>query len=74
MAYDVITGNIVDADCFSYQEHWFIDSIYGPRSSDSLWDLVDIEDDDFRAYFEKILLDNPEKYDCEEVDEEDDEE
>ena len=69
-AYDVITGNVVDPDCFSHCEAWFIDSIYGLRSSDSPWDLVDLEDDYFRAYFKGILLDNPDKYDCEEVDEE----
>lgn len=72
-AYDVIKGGVVDPDCFCYQEDWFIDSIYGLRSSDSPWDLVDLEDNGFMAYFEKLLLDNPEKYDCEEVDEESEE-
>ena len=75
-AYEVITGNVVDADCFNYQENWFIDSMWGLRSSDSPWDLVGIDGYDFKTYFEGLLLDDPEKYDCEEVDEEeeDDEE
>lgn len=72
-AYDVITGNVIDWDCFCYQEDWFIESIWGLKSSDSPWDLVDFDDPDFRDYFEDILLDNPEKYDCEEVDSEDEE-
>lgn len=69
-AYDVITGNVIDWDCFCYQEDWFIESIWGLKSSDSPWDLVDFDNPDFRAYFEDILLDYPEKYDCEEVDNE----
>ena len=73
-AYDVITGNVIDSDCFCYQEDWFIESIWGLRSSNSAWDLVSFEDEGFRAYFEELLLDNPEKYDCEEVEEEDEEE
>lgn len=73
-AYEVITGNVVDYDCFCYQEEWFIDSMWGLRSSDSPWDLVGIDSYDFKAYFEGLLLDDPEKYDCEEVDEEGDEE
>lgn len=75
-AYDVIKGGVVDSDCFSWCEAWFIDSIYGLRSSDSPWDLVDLEDEGFSRYFEEILLKDPEKYDCEEVEEEegDDEE
>lgn len=73
-AYEVITGNVVDFDCFCYQEDWFIDSMWGLRSSDSPWDLVDIGDYEFKAYFEGLLLDDPEKYDCEEVDEGDDSE
>lgn len=73
-AYDVITGNVVDPDCFSHCEAWFIDSVWGLRSSDSPWDLVDLEDDGFRAYFGGLLLDDPEKYDCEEVDEEEEDE
>ena len=70
---DVIKGGVVDPDCFSCWEAWFIDSIYGLRSSDSPWDLVDLEDDCFRGYFEEVLLKDPEKYDCEEVDEEEEE-
>lgn len=75
-AYEVITGNVVDPDGFCYQEDWFIDSIYGLRSIDSPWDLVDLEDEVFIRYFEEVLLKDPEKYDCEEVYEEegDDEE
>ena len=73
-AYEVIKGGVVDPDCFSWCEAWFIESVWGLRSSDSPWDLVDLEDDCFRAYFKGILLDNPDKYDCEEVDEEDEEE
>ena len=69
-AYDVITGNVVDTHCFSHCEAWFIDSIYGLLSSDSPWDLVDLKDDGFRDYFGEILLNDPDKYDCEEVDEE----
>lgn len=72
-AYDVITGNVIDPDCFCYQEDWFIESIWGLKSSDSPWDLVDFDDPAFRGFFEDILLDYPEKYDCEEVDEEDEE-
>lgn len=72
-AYEVITGNVVDFDCFCYQEDWFIDSMWGLRSSDSPWDLVDI-DDYFKSYFEGLLLDDPEKYNCEEVYEGDDSE
>lgn len=68
-AYEVITGNVVDPDCFSWCEAWFIDSIWGLRSSSSPWDLVDFDDDGFSRYFEEILLKDPEKYDCEEVDE-----
>lgn len=66
-AYEVITGNVVDPDCFSWCEAWFIDSIRGLRSSDSPWDLVDFDDGEFSEYFEDMLLDDPEKYDCEEV-------
>lgn len=75
-AYEVITGNVVDPDCFSWCEAWFIDSVWGLRSSNSPWDLVDLEDEDFNRYFEEVLLKDPEKYDCEEVYEEegDDEE
>lgn len=73
-AYEVITGNVVDFGCFCYQEDWFIDSMWGLRSSDSPWDLVDIGGYEFKAYFEGLLLDDPEKYDCEEVDEGDDSE
>lgn len=73
-AYEVITGNVVDFDCFCYQEDWFIDSMWGLRSSDSPWDLVDIDSYDFKAFFKELLLDDPEKYDCEEVDEGDDSE
>ena len=72
-AYEVITGNIVDSDCFCYQEKWFIESFYGLRSSDSAWDLVFFEDEGFRAYFAELLLDSPEKYDCEEIDEDSEE-
>lgn len=73
-AYDVITGNVIDSDCFCYQENWFIDSMWGLKSSNDPWDLVDFDDPDFRTYFEDMLLKDPEKYDCEEVDEEDSEE
>lgn len=69
-AYDVITGNVIDPDCFCYQENWFIDSIWGLRSGNTVGDLIDFDDDGFRAYFEELLINDPEKYDCEEVDEE----
>ena len=73
-AYDVIVGDVIDFDCFCYQEYWFIESCYGLRSSNDPWDLVDFDDDDFRTYFEDMLLKDPEKYDCEEVYDDDDEE
>lgn len=73
-AYDVITGNVIDPDCFCCQENWFIESIYGLRSSNSVWDLVDFDDDGFKTYFEDMLLKDPEKYDCEEVDEDEEDE
>lgn len=69
-SYEVLTKNIIDSDCFCAEEEWFVDSTWGLRSSDSIWDLVDLDQDGFRTYFEKKLLDDPEKYDCEEIDEE----
>ena len=72
-AFDVITKNIIDSDCFCYQENWFKESTWGLQSSDSPWDLADIDSYEFKAYFEGLLLDDPEKYGCEEVDEESEE-
>lgn len=69
-AYEVLTKNVVDSDCFCAFEEWFVDSTWGLRSSDSIWDLVDLDQGDFRAYFEEKLLDNPEKYGCKEISEE----
>lgn len=69
-AYDVIAGDVVNWDCFFYADDWFIVTIWGLRSNNSPRDLVDFSDDNFKAYFEELLLNKPEKYGCEEVDSE----
>lgn len=74
-AYDVIVGDVIDFDCFSHREDYFIDSMYGLRSSDSPWDLVDFDDyPEFYEHMKELIEADPYKYDCEEVDEVDDEE
>lgn len=70
-AYDVIIGDVVDFECFSCGEDYFIDSLYGLRSGNSPWDLVDFDDyPDFNDFIGELIKDKPWKYDCEEVDEE----
>ena len=72
-AYEVIVGDVVDFDCFSHREDYFIESPYGLRSSDSPWDLVDFDDyPDFIDYMGDLIESKPWKYDCEEVEEEED--
>ena len=69
-AYDVIVGDVVDFECFSCGEDYFIDSLYGLRSSNSLWDLVDFDGyPDFNDFIGELIKDRPWKYDCEEVEE-----
>ena len=69
-AYDVIVGNVVDFDCFSPTEDYFIDSLYGLKSG-SPWDLVDFDDyPDFYDYMQELIEKAPYEFDCEEVEEE----
>lgn len=73
-AYDVIVGDVIDFDCFSHREDYFIDSMYGLKSSDSLWDLVDFDGyPDFYDYMKELIESDPYKFDCEEVYEDDEE-